>query len=242
MSDNIFEEVDLTQDPDESLLEALKAKFPDPDSLLRAKAESDKHIAQIERENRELREKITKSATAESILTEIRNQAKVKELNEVDGPAGHQASTEDNPAPDNSSIEQVVAELLAKREQESKLSKNREEVSKRLLSHFNDDVTQVQKVLTQKARELNTTVKQLEQLGNENPNMLFTLMQIDSPRPSSSVAAPQSSFSMAPKGDSTKNQTYYENMKRTNFEQWKSKAIQAEMYREAMKQGEAFFT
>lgn len=237
MSD-IFQPINVTNDESVSF-EALVGedkRFKTSDDLAKAKIESDRFIDQLKRENDELRKEVTSKATLDEIMTKIR---------EMNAPQGQQPPVTPPANPDNGSpqnIESVVATLLEKRSLEDRVRSNTEVVSQTLQEKFGADA---QIHLNKKAKELGVSLDYLRRIASESPKAFFTLIGVSNERPvAAPVVAPRvlGQVHNEPVGsDGQRNKAYYDKIKAVNPAEYFSPKIQNQMYKDAMKLGDAFY-
>lgn len=237
MSD-IFTPVDVTPDNLDPKAELAK-KFGDGtqidlDKLAAAKIESDNFIAQIQRENAELRKEVSSKATIDEIMTQIRsigNQPPVSQ---------QQPQAPQSPGTGPEELETVVSTLLARRQAEEKARVNREIVEQKVLEKWGADA---QLNLNKKAKELNVSLDYLQRIAVENPSVFFTLTGLNTVQAPAPVSpAPRSSNQPpAPTGAERRTESYYQRLKATNPTEYFKKSTQTQYYKDAMALGNEFF-
>lgn len=213
----------------ENPLEALVGedkKYKTVEDLARSKFEADRFIKQLTTEAAEMREVIGKSQTMEDIKTQI--LASINQENTQRQPP------ETPPEPekvDSANLENMISQLLMKKEAEKKALSNREKVTKALEDKFGADA---QIVLNQKARELNVSLDYLAKIANDSPSAFFKLVGIDSAQPPlATPPAPIGSAGTPPK--QMQNTIDWDRMKATNPTEYFSQENTMKRYREQMR-------
>lgn len=224
--DDIFTEVDTQTNADDNL-EVLAQKFgvtltPENEKILKAKAESDRFIEQLKRETAELRQEVSSKATIDEILTKIKeSQGDVQPPNPVPQVPNQ---------PDTPDVESLVTTLIEKREAERLTRQNEQVVADKLREKFGNDAALH---LNQKARELNTSVKELQEIARRNPQMFFRLTGLDqAPVSAPTQVAPQSRLNVPPTPANVRDRKYYENLKRTDKKKYFSPETQLQLYKD----------
>lgn len=230
MSD-IFTSVDTDQTVPENAFETLVGedkKFKDVESLAKAKVQSDNFIKQLERELAEIREANQKAMTLEEVKTAILSQMKPAVTDPITPPVqpAQQPATPVN----DSDLEAKIAELMAKKESEAKSTENRMKVQDTLRNKFGSDA---QLILNQKAKELGVTLDYLAGIANNSPSAFFKLVGLDDAPAPLSPTAPRSTATVSPQANSRK--SYWENMKKTNPNEYFNKANTMARHKEMMR-------
>jgi hypothetical protein len=235
---DIFSPVETDDNQIDNPLEVLVGegkKFADVSALAKAKLEADNFIKQIERENAELRAKVSSQATVDEIMTQIKTlaprPAPVEPHNEP--PKANPATPEE--------LEQVVASLLEKRTAADRISKNRQTVEEKVLEKWGSDA---QININKKAKELNVSVDYLQKVASDSPSVFFRLVGLDqTPAPVAPVVAPRSNQQISPQptGGEKRTQAYYNGLKSRDFKTYISPKVQNQMMKDALQLGEGFF-
>ena len=221
-------------------IEYVKSKFHtaegevDWNSVAKGKLESDKHISNLEKELAELRKKAEQGMAVKDLLEAIKS-------NRLDGtePPVQPKDKEDPPAqqPD---IEEVVRNALNKTEQERREAVNKDIVVSKLYEVWGDKVAIE---LKKTASGLGVSVKELEEMGKKSPQALFKLLGVDAPvRAPSGTQVPTSTVNLGSTHRGVRNQTYYNELRKSNPKLYNDPKTQAQELRDAMELGEAFFT
>jgi hypothetical protein len=238
--DNMFTPVDADQH-DDNPLEAIAQKFgvaitPETEKIIRSKADADTYIRQIQRENEELRGKVSSQATVDEIMTQIKAFApKPTATNEPS-----QVPQTPSPAtPDE--LESIVSSLLEKKRTEERVRSNQESVKDKLLERWGSDA---QNNLNKKAKELNVSLDYLQKIALDSPSAFFALVGLNqtvaTPAP---VVAPRShnQMSVQPTGGEKRTQGFYNQLKAKDFKTYISPKVQNQMMKDALTMGESFF-
>lgn len=232
----IQEQTQLPENPLEVLVGEDK-KFKSVEDLAKGKIESDNFIKQLQNELAELRDQVGKHQTMEEIKTQILSS--LKQEKPLEQPV--QPPTREPNDSDKVDVESLVATLLEKREIETRQKTNKQVVQDALEKKFGADA---QLILNQKAKELSVSLDYLAKVAHESPSAFFRLVGIDQATPAHQPApAPRSSQSAPVTPQSgVRNKSYYEKLKTVNPSEYFSQKTQMQMYKDAMAQGESFYS
>lgn len=230
--EELFQQID-TSTPDESaLMEALVSRFGDGDERLKkAKLESDRHIAKIERENAELRQKVTSQSTLDEIMTQIKSMNNKEVQPQINPPAQQPGK------PDEDSVKSLLESMLAEREAKSKINQAKAMVEQELTKRFGADA---QLHVNKKAQELGLPISQLAELALSMPSAFLKLFETSKPE----VPQPPSLRNrqeIQPSISGQRDYAFYQKLKTQNPTEYFSPKIQNQMYSDAMKMGESFY-
>jgi len=258
-NDDIFTQTDQADvnpqpDPNKNYLEELVGegkKFSDPQALARGKVEADTHIARLERELAELREKANTGRTVDDLLKKLEERNTQSNGNASNSGEYQPSSQGQNQNADAGAVqldESKIEELLSGKLNEFQKSQREQANLQHSVSVMQEkwgDNAQVE--LNRKAKDLGMSPEGLKEYAKTNPSVFLTLVGLNATAPQQTVNNPvpaQSSSnpaSQTPVGG-VKNQSYYDRMKREDPKKWKSRDVQWEMHNEAIRQGEAFFS
>ena len=222
-------------------LDYAKTKFAnesgeiDLEKLARGKFESDRHIQTLETELAELRKKAEQGMAVKDLLEAIKSN---RPASEEPTPA---PKDEGDPAAKSNErpIEEIVAEQLSKKETERKETENFDTVVNKLNEVWGNNVsTELRKA----ASALGMSVKELEGMGRKSPQALFKLLGVDNtPRPPSGTTAPTSSVNLGTRNPSVRNQSYYNELYKSNPKLRTDPKTAAQEMRDAIALGADFF-
>lgn len=143
-------------------------KFKDPDALANAKLESDRFIAKLQEEQKELRAELEKQLQiAQAKATMAEGTPKTPEQT----PAPKTPTSEDD-------LDARVNALLARRESQSVTQRNIDAVTSKMTELYGTTDKAAQ-VIASKASELGMSTKELGELASKNPKAYYRLMGID---------------------------------------------------------------
>lgn len=228
----LFQQID-TSTPDESaLMEALVSRFGDGDERLKkAKLESDRHIAKIEAENAQLRQKVTSQSSLDEIMTQIKSMNNKEVQPQINPPAQQPVK------PDEDSVKSLLESMLAERDAKSKINQAKAMVEQEMVKRFGADA---QLHVNKKAQELGLPVSQLADLALSMPSAFLKLFDT----PKTEVPQPPSLRNrqeIQPSISGQRDYAFYQKLKTQNPTEYFSSKIQNQMYSDAMKMGESFY-
>lgn len=249
MADQLFRDVKnaaaLSADQASEVdVETVKAKFSkedgtvDVDALLKAKAHADKHISKVEAEHAETKADRDRRLTYEDMLEKINSQRDTASKNlQPDG-----SERDDNPPQviPEELISRKVDELLSKKQKEDRQVANVAYAAQELTKVWGEDFPAT---LVKRAKELDLSQDFLRDLARTNPQGFLNIVVPSTPRTvETSFTPPQSTTRTNGRVTSgEKNWAYYQNLKKTNREQYDSPLTAVEMDKQALKLGEDFY-
>lgn len=241
---NLFENVDLDDiviDPDKDYFSELVGegkKYKDPVAAGRALAEKDAHIARIERENKEYREKVKTTQTLEEIVNQIREARALEQSNQNDG--DNQGRNLETPAIKKEDIEALLEERLTKRDRDNiernNLSSVMEMAEKVLGPNY-------QRELEKRRQALGLGQDFLTDVARKNPKAFAKIMELDEKKDMSLFSPPVTERNPVSNGhDPKKNWKYYQKLRRDNPQAYAEAERSLEILRAAENLGEAFYS
>ena len=166
------------QDDPNSFLEALVGEgktFKDTAALAKGKAESDKFIEQLKKENKEmldkmkeLEDKANAKAAVSDLLNELKNAQKGGESSEPGNQPG--ISQED--------LTRLIDDKLSEADKEKTRKANQAAANAALLKKFNGDADKASEYLTKKSQELGLSPKAIAALAQTSPQAFGELVGI----------------------------------------------------------------
>lgn len=231
-------------DPTKNYIEDLVGegkKFKTVEDLAKSVVYKDQHIPRLERENAEMRERLNASQRLEVLVDRLAKVNPNQPTNSGDNQPGANEVNPQGLTPDK--INEILDQKLTEREKTTRRAANLNEVKSRLQQTFGQNFPSK---LREQSTTLGLTEDYLKLLASEQPKAFYRLMNMDeNPSQVQSYFQPSSSVnsegfkSKTTSGEKTK--SYYDNLKRTNPNLYKSTAIQIEEHNNAMRLGESFF-
>lgn len=214
-------------------------KFKSVEDLAKGKLESDRFIAQLQSELKGIREELNTRITLTEFMDNFKNSN--TQPNQPSGDNQDRTGGESTALkPDD--LRKLLDEELAKREQVSTARQNLNTVKQKLSEAFGPNYATR---LEEEARKLNVSKEFLNNMAATTPSAFFRLVGVEAsaPRDNGDVFSPPPSQRTAtPLGNGTsKNKSYFDKIKAADPKVYWSPAVQNEMHREALRQGEAFF-
>lgn len=252
MSETLFDNTDdqggeQTQQTQEDnyldqVVTARGENWKDPNVLAKGYLSSQQHIAQIEAENAELREKATKNDYMKEVLERI-EEGKAKPASGE--PTSQQNTSTQNTDNQGTSVEQIkslVAETLTEQEAQRTAAQNVQETKRQLQEAFG---TEASNKLKQVMSELSMTQERMDQLAAESPSAFMRL--VGAPQKKETNSDPSSSVNTqgtASTPSGKKNWAYWQKLRRENPKLYREARTQREMLeaRESMGSEEFYGT
>lgn len=224
----------------EQLVSAKGDNWRDTEVLAKGKLESDRYIADLENQLKQLREDLSKESYAEKLLQEIRGQAtassNVNTISPNDNTAG--TTTEGTPASlSEEDLKSLVNKTLKERDTQAVVANNLKTVEDGLVQKFGTDA---KAVVQKKAAELGISLSRLEEIASESPDAFFTLLGEKKP-----VTNPMVGGSVRTEGVSFQNTgerdwAYYQKLRRENKSLYYTPKIQRQLFDDKARLGDKF--
>lgn len=247
--EDTFKETDIsqpemTQEEKDYLAELVGEgkKFKTPQDLARGKAEADAFIARLQQEQQELRAELEKRSTIEEFMDRMNQKRKDSGTNPDEPNRGQPNENENNSTSfTQEDLDRYLERKLAERESTSKVENNRKQVIETMdrVWGMNSKVE-----LNKKAQELGMTVDQLKRYAEDSPKAFYRLVGIENTpsQTSSGLTTPSSTVRLPESQGSEKNYGYYQKLRKENPSHYFSAKVQNEMFQQASKLGDKFYT
>jgi adenosyl cobinamide kinase/adenosyl cobinamide phosphate guanylyltransferase len=233
MTTNLFD--DQTNDDNVDYLAELVGdgkKFRTVEDLAKGKAESDRYIATLTAQLDEARTEVQKRIALEELKTAILE----RDNNNNQLTPGQ---PEQKPVVDADSIEELVNKKLTEAEATKIRNANEAAVADKLTSVWGENA----KVeLARAGAAIGMSLKELQDIGQRNPQALFKLIGVGNQPVANGGAVPRSSERSGNdnlNGESTK--AYYDKLKASNPKAYWDKRNQIQMNKDAMRLKERFY-
>lgn len=222
--------------PDETIFETENepANLTPEQVIEKRLKDKDDFIARLQNEGAELRAELKARLTLEELADKVITPR----------PANPEPSTEPvrpNAEPEKIDIQAEIAKVIAERERMNARSSNLDKAKRVLKDQFKEDYNNA---LKRVAAELEVSETFLTEMAATSPTAFVKLVAANtkpvSTNPNSPPANsvnPVASFGQ----QSTKNASYYRELKKADLAAYLSPKVQNEMHSEAMRQGSAFY-
>jgi hypothetical protein len=225
------------------LVETKGQNFLDPEVVAKSKLEADAFIANLEQQNSQLREDLSKQDYSKDLLTQLQ-QNKAAEIAPV--PAGESNNNNGNTIPDDGTkslgggdLDSLITEALAKRDLDSKTSSNLELVDKKLDELYG---TEAAKTIEAKGNELGLSKERLQEMAAESPAAFFTLIGETAVKVDNPVTASTVNTAGAYNHTADRDYNHYSKIRRENPSLYYSPKVQREMVSDAERIGSKFYS
>lgn len=209
-------------------------KYSNVADLVKGYENGQVHIARIEQENREYREKL--QADIDAQRARLANTPPSQEPNQMAPNADQRTSEQD--------LVERIREVNRQDRVAEKQANNLEVATNKLIDTFGDAEAAKERVKT-RAAELGVSVKFLMDSASQSPAAFFATMELEkAPRP---TAAPRSDVNTAalntqvPGNAKPGTYAYYEELRKTNPKLYNSPKVQLQMHTAAMESPDTFF-
>lgn len=200
-------------------------KFKDVQGLARGKLEADNYIKTLTERLDELRKELDSRTSLDTFLQEMKGLKAAPQTGQE-----HQVGTpaERQPTPlDDSTLEQKLVEILERRRAAETSETNLEQVQRVLKEQLGD---QAKTVINNKARDHGMSVKELESLAARSPSAFYSLVGLDPVRQAPiTPGVARSSVNLGSQSSTVKNKAYFDKMRQTDPQRYKSPQTTVEM-------------
>jgi hypothetical protein len=234
---------DTTQTNEDWLAKVVEAKgetFKDVQVLAKSKLEADRYIKELEEQAKALREEVAKQDYSAKLLEQLQNKApNTTNGNPVAPNQNNGSTTPSDTKPENSEdiLKALVEKTLTEREANATAEQNAAVVRNALVVKYGTDA---KAHVERKAQELGMSYSRLETLATESPNAFLTLIgepkQDFKPLTQGSI----NTQSVSVQQPSTRNWTFYQNLRKTNKTEYFKPATQQQMLKDKLAMGERF--
>lgn len=213
-------------------------KFKSNEDLARSKYEADQFIDRLQKENAQTREELKQRVSMGEFLTKLEQQ-NTQGTQSTPGPDERVEEDTASLSPDQ--VSELVETKLSSHQQKLTQEQNIKSVREQLVKTMGPDYTTK---LAQKVRDLGLDENFADGLAATHPTAFLKLV-LDKPVESSYTAPPESTQA---RGDlsshtgSTRKWADYEKMRKDNVVLYSSPTVQNQMHKDAMTQGEDFYT
>lgn len=223
-------------------------KFRDPQTLAKAKAQSDHYIKTLERRQDEMRQELirkTEEANAQAKLQELIDRLEKPQKDDTtssDNPNANADNT-NQPSFDPNKIQSLVSESIVQYENTKKQRENMNVVQEKLKEQLGPNF---QSVLQEKINSLGLSIDDVNNLAKKSPNAFFNTLGLTqtSPQDNGFMAPPRSNqrgTAFAPTGRTKRNESYYAELKKSDPKAYFDHKTTIQMEKDALELGEAFF-
>ena len=213
-------------------------KYKSKEELAYAALNKDAHIARIERENADQRKRLEESMTVKSILDKLdadrtNSNRDEQHLDEHDDQV---VNAQDKRTP--ADVESLARKVYTEEQQKAQALRNQDTVIKALSDVWGNDFS---RRLEARTAELGLSKDKVNELAATAPKALITMM-IPAKATVGDASPPRSSFTPQPDHQSgTRNKSFYDRLKKSNPELYKSERMTKQRHDDAIKLGNAFF-
>jgi hypothetical protein len=241
---------DNKPDPNvDSYLETLVGegkKFATPEELAKGKVESDRFIQQLQEETAGLRDELNKRLTIEDFMEKINSQ---KSQEPAPAPVATPTldaekpvdTAQQTPGMSQEDIRKLIENQIEQERSQSQAQQNVEFVRNELTKAWGNEYPLR---LRDKAKELGVSEDYLQGLAAEQPKVFLATVNpaVPTQNPNSGLpprTATESSLSAM--GGTTKNNAYFQKLRKENPKEYWKPSVQNEIHRLAAEMGDSFF-
>lgn len=212
-------------------------RYDSPESLARAKYHADEHIKQVEAENKTLREDVIRfreENIAKQKLEDLLDQLQGRKTQ----PPAQEPKREEPQAIDMRQIESLIDNRMKQTQLTETYNRNLQSVQQKLIEKYGANYTEHYQTQLQR---LDLSKEEADDLARRKPTTFMQMLGLDQPKPQQQYQAPPRSMgSPAPVVPDKRDWAYYENLRKTNRNEYLSQKTQLQMLQDRMEQGDSF--
>jgi hypothetical protein len=217
-------------------------KFKDLNALAKAKIESDRFIERLKRETAEIRKDLNERLSVEDLLKKMQTTTTSGAQGDSNQSRGNGSETGKDEF-DISKIDELLENKLRQRSQAESASQNLKLVKESLEEHFGSSGFgyEVKKALS----EVGLTVDEANAMAKTKPQAFLKLVGVGVKQSvDTSGSIPRTRVNSQPNSTSStaRNQSFYENIRKNDPKTYWSAKTQSQLHKDAIAQGERFFT
>lgn len=218
-------------------------KFKDNEALARAKAESDRFILQLQKEQKEFREELNKRMTMQQVLEQLQKERGTTTPSTTGTPVTPDPTSPTDTALKETDLDKLLEQKLEQLTVRKQREQNFENVKTRLVEVFGNSASAE---LDKRTKELGLTREFVNRLAHESPVALYATLGINEPQRTEKTlfdtTPPRTQVTgFTPSAGPRKDYKYYQKMRRENMNSFLSAATQIEMFEQAKQQGDKFY-
>jgi len=220
----------------ELLVKEKGEQWKDPEVIAKGKVEADNFIKELQTQIEEMRKDLGQQDYAKSLLTKLQEQKPQPPANGK--PEGTSGSESSDTKLDASELEAFIEQALTKREKQMTSTQRLAETDAKLQEMFG---TEASKVVQSKAQELGMSVTRLQEIASESPSAFFKLIGEEEKQQSNSLPKGTLNTSAAFTASSTRNNEFYQKMRREKPSEFWSVKVQRQMLEDRKGLGDKFY-
>jgi len=234
-----------TAPPQESfvakLVEAKGENWNNPEVLAKGKLEADGYIQQLESQLTQMREDLGKQDYAQKLLDQLQNKAAdPTTANTVMPNNNNTGGTSDgntNPNLSEDDLKSLVEKTLTAREKDGLVKQNLAIVDQELEKSYG---TNAKATVQKKADELGISLQRMQEIAAESPNAFFSLIGEPKKNFNPMVQGSVRTEGVNMQNSAERNWSYYQNLRRTNRNEYYTPKVQQQLMEDKMRLGDGF--
>lgn len=201
-------------------------KFKEVKDLAKGKVESDRYIEVLTKKLDDAVKELNTRTSLDTFLDKMKDGKPAQEPAVTTTPSGTPQDLDD------SVLEQKLANILARRDQQTSAEKNMATVTEALTSQFGG-AEQAKLVINHKAKEVGMSPKALQQIAETSPSAFFKLIGVEASTPQSPVVARNGVNSFGQQEHSVlRDSKFYEKMKQSDPKQYFDRKTTSQMMKD----------
>lgn len=215
-------------------------RYDSPEAIARAKVFGDDHIKRVEAENKQLREdymRVREENVAKQKLEDLLDQLQGRKQTPPEEPK--QPTGTQEKAIDLTQIKSLIDQSIKQTKQTDTWNQNLSTVQQKLVEKYGTDYTQHYQAQLQR---LDLTKEEADDFARRKPNTFMQMLGIDQPKQMTQYQAPPRNTTNPPTPvlPESRDWAYYENLRKTNRNEYLSQKTQLQMLKDATEMGDKF--
>ncbi len=223
------------------LVETKGANFSDPEVVAKSKLEADAFIANLERQNTELRQDLGKQDYAKDLLTQLQENKATPTTSVNPGESNNNNSSTNSDDGtkllESGDLASLIDDALAKKDATTKTEANLRVVNSKLEELYG---TEADKVVGEKGAALGLSKEYLKTMAADSPQAFFTLIGEEAPKVVNPVGQSTVNTAGAYNQTADRDANYYRNIRKTNPTLYYTPKIQREQVADMDRLGDKF--
>ena len=214
-------------------------KYADVEALAKGAFHANQHITNVEQQNKELSEDLTKEDYAKEILAQLKEKAveTVTTPPTVDTDGTKAGDT--NPSWSEGDLKSLVMEAVGESKQQDITQGNVKTVDDKLTQMYG---TEAKTKVEAKAKELGVGVEMMKSVASTSPAAFFQLMGETPKAEVDTLVTTELNINDAFTAPGKRNNAYYQDLRRTKPKVYHSVKVQQQMHKDASEQGDGYFS
>jgi len=236
---SVFEQTDDQSGTDDYVKQLVELKgetFQDPQAMAKALIAANKHIDRVEAENADMKTNSQKADWAQEVISLMKEGQQAPATPAV--PTNTEGTPVATPAPSTEDVQSLIEQTITAREKDASASQNLQLVDAKMTELFG---TEAAATLKERSAAVGMSVSRLQDLAKESPTAFFALIGEGAQKNTNVVPQSQVNSAGFNSNSGRKNWAYYQKLRKDDAKTYRTPAVQNEIVKERLAQGEKFY-